>query len=513
VRAANAPEAPGPEWDARFVKMTVPKRLLTDQVFPVAITMKNTGSQTWREGRDIRPTTLRSQDPEGNTTWGTSYIIQGQGTSVAPGQEFTYRSNLKAPSRPGEYAFQWRDSGPAGLFGEPTAKETIVVEKRQEETPVAPPALPPPDDKGRRALAFDDFEYLGSFKLPAKVGQGGGGYSESGLALRKPKDGPRRLFLNYTHPGQTLFEIEVPALAKFEDRNAAPLKVAEVKKVWGQISANKVSPNGGLWWDEEKQILYWTYYHGYWTGGALPVLNASRLADDGTVAAVGSWTVPSQKWHWGGVTRLPKEFADKFTGGRTLALGFGGYYSICGPASRGPSLGVIADPDPANQGKDVDLVELLGYKDPARAPRDGDYFSANCGFWYDPPENARKGSWTFDDHCRSGLFISLPDRHAYIAFVRLGTGRQGYDYGGITSAGSAQHWYFYNPANLGAVAKGAAKPGSVAPYLMAKDSPAMGGTATGSCFDDAERKLYLLRAGCYRAGLESHPLVHAYKVK
>ncbi|MBM4038435.1 MAG: hypothetical protein FJ290_07965 [Planctomycetes bacterium] len=139
------------------------------------------------------------------------------------------------------------------------------------------------------------------------MGKGGAGFSESGLALRKPKDSPTGLFLNYTHPAQTLFEVEVPALAKFDGRNAAPLKVAEVKKVWGTLSAKNVSPNGGLWWDEATRTLYWTYYHGYWMGGALPVLNASKLGEDGTITAVGSWTVPSQKWHWGGVTRLPKE--------------------------------------------------------------------------------------------------------------------------------------------------------------------------------------------------------------
>ena len=514
VQQARSEEAqPAPEWDAKFVAMQVPKRLVADQVFRARITMRNTGTQTWREGRDLVPTTLRSQDPDANTTWGTNFIIQGQGTTVAPGQEFTYHSNLKAPSAPGEYVFRWRVSGKPGFFGEPTAKEIIVVEQKEADASAPPPALPPPDEKGKRVLTFEDFEYLGSFKLPQKAGRGGAAYSECGLALRKTKDGAGSLFLNYTHPGETLFEAEIPALAKFENRNAAPLKAAEVRRVWGPLSARNVSPNGGLWWDEDQRILYWTYYHGYWTGGSLPVLNASRLGEDGTITVVGSWTVPNQKWHWGGVTRLPGEFAEKYTGGRTLALGFGGYYSICGPASRGPALGAIADPDPAKSGTDVDLVELLGYKDPAKAPRDGDYFSANCGFWADPPVNAREGYWTFDDHCRSGVFIDLPDKHGYIAFARLGTGRMGYDYGAITSAGSAQYWYFYNPRDLGEAAKGTRKAGSIMPYLMAKDSGSMGGTSTGSCFDEEARKLYVLRTGCYPVSRELHPLVHVYRVK
>lgn len=56
------------------------------------------------------PTKLRSQDTEGNTIWGTSFIIQGQGTTVAPGL-------------PGEYVFRWRVAGKAA-FGEPTARAT-----------------------------------------------------------------------------------------------------------------------------------------------------------------------------------------------------------------------------------------------------------------------------------------------------------------------------------------------------------------------------------------------------
>ncbi|HVL15122.1 MAG TPA: hypothetical protein VM529_21300, partial [Gemmata sp.] len=35
------------EWDSEFVKIEVPRTVRTNQVFPVAITMKNTGSTTW----------------------------------------------------------------------------------------------------------------------------------------------------------------------------------------------------------------------------------------------------------------------------------------------------------------------------------------------------------------------------------------------------------------------------------------------------------------------------------
>jgi hypothetical protein len=497
------------EWDAKHVKTEVPKTVAADQVFVAKVTMKNTGTETWKEARGIVPPSLRSQSPPDNKTWGTDFIILGQGKTVGPGQEFTFQSNLRAPAEPGKYAFQWRLHGKPGHFGEATAKVEVTVEKRKDAAH-KPPAVPPADKSGKRPLTFDDFAYLGSFKLPERAGKGGAGFSESGLALRKSSDGSRRLLLNYTHPEQVLFEVEVPALAKFEKGNAAPLKAAAVKRQWAGLGNKDATPNGGFWWDDDKKVLYWTYYHPYWAGGDLPVLNATKLDDD-KATRVGSWTVPQQKWHWGGVTRLPKSFADAYTGGKRLALGFGGYYSVAAPCSRGPALSAIADPDPA-KGKVEGQVNLLGYPERTPAPRPGDYFDANAGFWSDPPHGREVGTWTYGDHCRAGVLIDLPDRQGFIAFAKLGTGRLGYDYGAITNAGEAQYWYFYDARHLGEVAKGARKGDAVVPYLTKPDA-GMGGIATGACFDEEERKLYVIRMQSYPVGREHHPLVHVYRVK
>ena len=496
------------EWDAKHVKTDVPKTVAADQVFVAKITLKNTGTQAWREVRDVGAPALKSQSPDDTPTWGTNFVILGQGVEVKPGQEFTFRSNLRAPTDPGKYTFQWRLHGQPGYFGETTAKVEITVTKAKGAD-VKPPAVPAADATGKRPLAADDFEYLGSFKVPEKVGKGGAGFSESGLTLRKAPDGSRRLFLNYTHPQQVLFEVDIPALAKFEKGDAGPLKTATVAKEWGEVGGKDASPNGGLAWDDDKKLLYWTSYHPYWTGGDRRVLNATKLADDKATAA-GSWTVPDQKWHWGGVTRLPKSFADKYTGGKRLALGFGGYYSVVAPCSRGPALSAVADPDPA-KGRAEGLVNLLGYQAGTAAPRPGDYFDANCSFWNDQPASRAAGKWTYCDHCRAGVLIDLPDRQAFVAFAKLGTGRLGYDYGAITNAGEAQYWYLYDTRALGEGAKGARK-AAVAPYLTHPD-PGMGGTTTGACFDEDERTLYVLRTNAHPVGREFHPLVHAYRVK
>ena len=46
ARAGQAAPAEKPELDAKFIKMApLPKKLLTGQLFKVAITMKNTGTR------------------------------------------------------------------------------------------------------------------------------------------------------------------------------------------------------------------------------------------------------------------------------------------------------------------------------------------------------------------------------------------------------------------------------------------------------------------------------------
>ncbi|AMV26434.1 hypothetical protein VT84_18695 [Gemmata sp. SH-PL17] len=500
-----------PEWDSKYIKMEVPKEVTADQVFVAKVTMRNTGTQTWKEARDVVPSSLHSAEPADNLTWGTNFFIQGQGVVVAPGQDITYTSYLRAPSEPGKQNFQWRVHGPKGAFGETTPKLEITVLKRPDAKE-QPRAVPAPDPNGKRPLTFDDFEYLGSFKVPEAVGKGGAGFSESGLALRTLKDGSKRLFMNYTHPEAVLFETDVPEPVKFEKGDAGALKTATVKKEWGALTSKdkKYGANGGFVWDDERQTMYWTYYHGYWAGGDLPVLNATKLDADGTVAPVGSWMLPRQKWFWGGVTRLPKSFADKYTGGATLGVGFGGYYSIVEPCSRGPALGVVATPDPA-KGK-AEVTSLLGYPGTAPAPRPGDYFNANCGFWNDQPKSRAAGAWTYCDHTRAGVLIDLADKQGYIAFAKLGTGRLGYDYGHIGNAGEAQYWYFYDARALGETAKGARKIGATAPYLMQPDAE-MKGMAFGACFDEEARTLYVMRCAAYPVGREMHPLVHVYRVK
>ena len=523
-----APEPNGVAgFDARHVDTRIPSKLVTDQVFEATVTMKNTGTRAWGDG--LR---LRSYDPPGNTNWGTTFIYLGQGRGCQPGEEITLRSFLRAPSTPGKFVFQWRmaRNSDDAMFGGPTEGRTIVVEPRPAEPPRRPPLQ---DPSGKRVLTIDDFEYLGSFKVPDEIEGCGAAFTESGLALRNAEDGTKRLFVRTGLHRTIIYEAAIPQLVKLEGHDHSPLKVAPVKRVWGEIKLpgegdNAIRANAGFWWDEANRVLYWSYYHGYCTGRP-PVLGASRLEEGNRIVHYGPWSIPGSipwfKSYWGGVTQLPKSFADRYTGGRRLALGFGGYYSICAPASRGPALAAIFAPDPAKS--TLDMVELLTYPWPKNvaAPRDGDYFVANCAWGGQPPESPGRGFWTMDDWVRAGAFIDLPQKHGFLALVFQGTGRIGYDYGAIRSAGRVCYWYFYDPNDLGEVARRQRKPWEVVPHSTARvDYPrgikngspwgSLPGDPSGCCFDAETRTLYVYQRFCIDNGTrELFPSIHAYRVK
>lgn len=517
MTALSAPAAPQetPAYDAAYVRMTVPDQVRAGEVFTVSITMRNLGTTPW-QGWPIR---LRSLSPKTNTVWGTDYILIAQGIEVRPGSEYTFRSQLRAPRVPGLASFQWQVCQDAVVwFGQTTPARSIEVIARPPavSTPVASAAR---SSDGKAVLKVADFEYAGSFKPPRTVNDARGAFSESGLALRPGPGGRDRLLLNYTHPTQVLFEVGIPPLVKIEDGRHAGLNSAELGRVWGSLKLTprdepSISPNGGFVWIEQAHTLFWTWYHGYKTGEAPPVLGATRLSEDGQATSFGPWRVTAPgglyKSYWGGVIALPNAFAGRHTGGQTLALGFGGYYSICAAASRGPALGAIPMPDP--QQTAVPVTPLLHHPHGSPAPRDGDYFNANCGFWSEQPRDLDHGIWSYDDWCRAGVFVETPSAHAYVAFVRLGTGRLGYDFGAITSAGAAEYWYFYDPQELGEAAAGQRQPWQTVPVSMTKVSYPLGRTATGACFDPKARLLYVCVNWAYPDGRESYPVIHAYRV-
>src|SRR5262249_14486322 len=132
----------------------------------------------------------------------------------------------------------------------------------------------------------------------------------------------------------------------------------------------------------------------------------------GKATGVGAWSLTNReaKFDQGGTLQIPQWFADRFTGGKTLGVGFGGYYSIISTGSFGPTLAAVSAPDiSANANKSsLANVPLLGYDYDAnaRAQRDPNYNSSyDNGAWN--PSNGT-GYWTWSDLVGGATWIDTP---------------------------------------------------------------------------------------------------------
>ena len=532
-----------PEMDSEIISVSAngvsytsgdaPVQLVTDQVFRLAIVVKNTGSATWGQVYDAgqRGATFMSRGPDYNETFGTFFLSPNQGSLVSPDATFTYDVSLRAPAAPGEYTMIWQlvdwiipyiyrpnmDYPTRPFYG-----EAVVV-----RITVAPrPELPPPTPRVPGVLDIYDFEYEGSFSMPSVPGIPQGdekAFFESGITLRTVNGEKRMLLATGTYQ-QSVYEVAIPKLGKFVGNDWSDIPIAELRTVFGGLSKDAAATsNGTMWYDEESDLLYWTNWNSYYTQGSIsfPVLRSARL-DGGVLTEVQQWFQPEDrggaplKSFWGGVARLPDSFAQKYTGGRKLALGFGGNYSINASAPWGPSLAAVSAD--ARVSGDMDLLPIIYSSIYNRAFRDGNYFYSTWSA--ENPGKPWEGTWSTVDFITSGLFIDLPDKKGYVTFARQAIGRIGYDYGGDNWNGKNQNvWYFYDFDTLGAAATGAigrisVMPSSISvveyPYDVTKDDQ----KATGSCFDPETRRLYLYTLNALRrGGLYNDPVVHVYKVK
>src|SRR5206468_4941256 len=91
---------------ATFISMSgVPASVTAGQSFTAYVTFQNTGACTWTAANSYR---LGSQNPENNTTWGTSRVYLGATEAIAPGQSKTFTISAIAPSTTGSYGWGWR---------------------------------------------------------------------------------------------------------------------------------------------------------------------------------------------------------------------------------------------------------------------------------------------------------------------------------------------------------------------------------------------------------------------
>lgn len=115
--------APRPARASAFISQSVPSEMVAGESYNVAVTIMNTGTETWSSGASFR---LGSQNEQDNYTWGVSRIELP--APVPPDGEVTFNFLVTAPPYAGTYNFQWAmvQDG-VTWFGEDTENVPINV--------------------------------------------------------------------------------------------------------------------------------------------------------------------------------------------------------------------------------------------------------------------------------------------------------------------------------------------------------------------------------------------------
>ena len=421
-------------------------------------------------------------------------------------------------------------------------RRTIGFSRRvrvsQKEIPATPTPVPPtpiptstPFQPAANILSPDQFLYLGSAILPQSALGRSTGFEVGLLASRKV--GTELRFFNDTHIYSygELYEFRVPSFS-----TSAPFPPVESVKEWGsvygrsRVDSNNVPyesgpPVNGLFWDSVRQGLWWAYGEPYNTQNRnAPSVGFSAFSADGNISPQSALRLHpnDQANHWtrGCVTQIPSRYADAL-GGRRLAAGCGGYYSIIAGGSWGPAITAF-DPNAPQ-----DRVVLLGYpvSSERRAPRPGDYFiaeSAGAGSgWMGPNPNGSAGKWTGADEiggetsAGSVLFLDLNVGRGVMFWASQGTGRIGYDSGAITSTGRKNRLYVYDPEKLLQVYRGERDLAIEPEYFIDWPTPGgfLEGRVAGIAQDpDDSSVFYMLQTGAIQSGPEFYPVIHKYRL-
>lgn len=121
-------QAGTPTLGAEVVSETIPSTVAPNDIIPVTIRMRNTGSETWTAGSTYVLTSLNSPV----TLWGTTAV--NVPSTTANGQEVDFNFNMVVPNTVSMETLSYRmqKSGGTGLFGD---AHTEMVDISGAETP------------------------------------------------------------------------------------------------------------------------------------------------------------------------------------------------------------------------------------------------------------------------------------------------------------------------------------------------------------------------------------------
>src|SRR5262249_39835778 len=161
----------------------------------------------------------------------------------------------------------------------------------------------------------------------------------------------------------------------------------------------------------------------------------------------------SEKEARGGVTPIPQWFADSYTGGKNLGVGFGGYFSIISsPDSLGPALTAINAPSGPHRSS-LPNVRLLGYDfgppdsmhDREHAPPDYNSSYDNGAFNPTVINGVNTGYWTWSDEIYGGgTWIDLPNAAGVLFIGKIGKGNVWYETSDRHAQAGTVLWMIYD---------------------------------------------------------------------
>jgi hypothetical protein len=405
----------------------------------------------------------------------------------------------------------------------------------------------------KRILGPSDFTYLGCFETPHSACGWDTAYSSGGLAFRYVNGHLQFFTTAHVYSGGLVYEMNCPGFST----TSPPM--ATVITNWGDIySGHKYTHDGGnglgggaatygLYYDQPTGLLFWNY--GWWYNADSPFdpcVGCSSLNDQtGVATGIGAWApanVP-EKYARGGTFPIPSWFT-KYTGGKRLMLGMGGYYSIISEGSLGPALAAIDPPQGAADQSTIPCVQMLGYPGTGSVYgwRTPDYSSTYGGAINPAPlpngtpnpfvggntYNNQIGSWTWSDSIMgAGVWIDTPSAAGVVFLAKCGTGNVYYQSSDRHASGAEFEWIVYDPKDLAAVASGAKQMTDIQPVHIWKAGPELplfdeatsGYTGDGVysigglCWDPAANCLYGTVTGTMSwNGSEAWNEVFAYKV-
>lgn len=434
-----------------------------------------------------------------------------------------------------------------------TISVTVVLSDNATNSTTAAVMVDDPsnDPLNKRLLTQADFAttettgYLGLFKFPLSTGVWSTAFSFGGLAFRYD-NGLKFISLAHVYSGGHAYMVNFPGFAKVP---LASAPTATLIKNFGDIyGGHKCVDNDGgtcvisagaatygIYFDPASSKLYWNYGHWYnATNPFNPSFGYSLVTGTGVnTSIIGQaayrFTNRSEKFTRNGTTPIPQWFADRFTGGKNIGVGFGGYFSIISSGSLGAALTAVFEPDVSTNADKSNLahVPLVGYPSPHHQERDPNYNSSYYRSGGDPPGAWNpingKGFYTWSDILYQGCtWIDRANSQGLLCLIKVCLGEAFYQSSDRHCVGTgAFEWFVFDPKQLARVATGEIQQHEVQPTAYWIDSnlpsPPSGWTGDGNnnisiTYNPVADELYVLTTAENRQGVEWYPVLRGWKL-